>query len=51
MIRPLLVGLATTFRRMFRKPATVNHPEGKVPMFLNYRGKQVLTRDENGLEK
>ena len=51
MIRPLLVGLATTFRHMFRKPVTVNYPEEKVPMFPKYRGKQVLTRDENGLEK
>jgi hypothetical protein len=29
----------------------VNYPEQKVPMFLRFRGKQVLMRDENGLEK
>ena len=51
MIRPLLIGLATTFRHMFKKPVTVNYPDQKVPMFPKYRGKQVLTRDENGLEK
>ena len=30
---------------------TVNYPEEKFPMFPRYRGKQVLMRDENGLEK
>ena len=51
MIRPFLVGFATTFKHMFRKPITVNYPDEKVPMFPKYRGKQVLMRDENGLEK
>jgi NADH-quinone oxidoreductase subunit I len=51
MIRPFLTGFALTFKHMFRKPITVNYPEEKVPMFPKYRGKQVLMRDENGLEK
>ena len=51
MIRPFLIGLGTTFRHMFKKKVAVNYPEQKVPMFPKYRGKQVLTRDENGLEK
>ena len=51
MIRPFLVGLATTFSHMFKKKVAVNYPEQKVPMFPKYRGKQVLMRDENGLEK
>ena len=51
MIRPFLVGLATTFSHMFKKKVSVNYPEQKVPMFPKYRGKQVLMRDENGLEK
>ena len=51
MIRPFLVGLGTTFRQMFKKKVSVNYPEEKVPMFPRYRGKQVLVRDENGLEK
>ena len=33
------------------KPITVNYPDQKVPVFPKYRGKQVLMRDENGLEK
>jgi NADH-quinone oxidoreductase subunit I len=51
MIRPFLIGFATTLRHMFRKPNTVNYPDEKVPVFPKYRGKQVLMRDENGLEK
>ena len=51
VIRPLIVGFATTLKHMFRKPITVNYPDQKFPMFPKYRGKQVLMRDENGLEK
>ena len=51
MIRPLIVGFLTTLRHMFKKPVTVNYPYQKVPVFPKYRGKQVLMRDENGLEK
>src|SRR5215470_10010242 len=51
MIGPLIKGLALTFRHMFKKPVTVNYPYQKVPVFPKYRGKQVLMRDENGLEK
>src|SRR5881409_2421089 len=51
VIRPLLIGFATTLKYLFRKPITVSYPEQKIPMFPKYRGKQVLMRDENGLEK
>ena len=51
LIRPFIVGFATTFKHMFKKPITVNYPDEKVPVFPKYRGKQVLMRDENGLEK
>jgi NADH-quinone oxidoreductase subunit I len=51
MIRPFLIGFATTFKHMFKKPITVNYPNEKVPVFPKYRGKQVLMRDENDLEK
>ena len=51
MIRPLLVGLYTTFRHMFKTKVAVNYPDEKIPVFPKYRGKQVLMRDENGLEK
>src|SRR5881296_34766 len=51
VIRPLLVGFATTLKHLFKKPITVNYPDQKFPMFPRYRGKQVLMRDENDLEK
>jgi NADH-quinone oxidoreductase subunit I len=51
VIRPFLLGFATTFKHLFKKPITVNYPDEKFPMFPKYRGKQVLMRDENGLEK
>src|SRR5260370_23340591 len=51
IIRPLLVGFATTLKYIFKKPVTVNYPAEKIPVFPKYRGKQVLMRDENGLEK
>src|SRR2546422_5269775 len=51
VVRPLIIGFATTLKHLFKKPITVNYPEQKLPMFPKYRGKQVLMRDENGLEK
>jgi NADH-quinone oxidoreductase subunit I len=51
MIRPFIVGFATTLKHIFKKSITVNYPDQKVPVFPKYRGKQVLMRDENGLEK
>ena len=51
MIKPFLIGFATTFKAMFKKPVSVNYPDQKVPMFPKWRGKQVLMRDEDGLEK
>lgn len=51
MLGPLTKGFALTFSYLFRKPITVNYPDQKIPMFPRYRGKQVLMRDENGLEK
>ena len=51
MISEIVTGFATTFKHIFRKPITVNYPDQKVPMFPKFRGKQVLMRDENGLEK
>ena len=51
VIRPLLIGFATTLKHLFKKPITVNYPEQKFPMFPKFRGKQVLMRDEHGLEK
>jgi NADH-quinone oxidoreductase subunit I len=51
VIRPFLVGFATTLRHIFKPAVTVQYPDQKVPVFPKYRGKQVLMRDEQGLEK
>jgi len=50
-VRAILTGFAMTLGYMFKPNVTVNYPEQKVPMFPKYRGKQVLMRDESGLEK
>lgn len=46
----LAKGLATTFREMLRRPVTVQYPEQpSIP--IQWRGRHVLTRHEDGLEK
>ncbi|MGQ9833233.1 MAG: NADH-quinone oxidoreductase subunit NuoI [Candidatus Villigracilaceae bacterium] len=45
-------GLATTLRMIFgEKPVTVQYPEEKRPVRPRFRGRHVLKRYENGLEK
>ncbi len=44
-------GLWTTLRMMFDKPVTIQYPEQKKPVKPRFRGRHVLTRYENGLEK
>jgi NADH-quinone oxidoreductase subunit I len=46
-----VTGFRTTFKYMFKPAVTVNYPDQKAPMFPKWRGKQVLMRDEAGLEK
>lgn len=47
----LLRGLATTFRSMFEKPVTIQYPEQKRPVASRFKGRHVLKRYDNGLEK
>ena len=47
----LLRGLWTTLRMMFEKPVTVQYPEQKKPVMPRFRGRHILHRYENGLEK
>ena len=47
----LVRGLWTTLRMMFEKPVTVQYPEQKKPVKARFRGRHVLNRYENGLEK
>ena len=44
-------GLVTTFREMIRKPVTIQYPEEKRPVKTRFKGRHVLMRYENGLEK
>ncbi len=44
-------GLWTTLRMMFDKPVTIQYPEQKKPVKARFRGRHVLNRYENGLEK
>ncbi|MGA2504774.1 MAG: NADH-quinone oxidoreductase subunit NuoI [Anaerolineales bacterium] len=44
-------GLWTTLRMMFDKPVTIQYPEEKKPVKARFRGRHVLKRYNNGLEK
>src|SRR5512140_2005964 len=44
-------GLATTLRSMFERPVTLQYPEQKAQVRPRFRGRHVLKRYENGLEK
>lgn len=44
-------GLGTTFRMMFEKPVTIAYPEIKRPVRTRFKGRHVLKRYDNGLEK
>ena len=51
MLRGLWTGLWTTFKSMFTRPITVQYPEQKRPVRSRFRGRHVLKRYDNGLEK
>ncbi|NLF49773.1 MAG: NADH-quinone oxidoreductase subunit NuoI [Leptolinea sp.] len=47
----MLRGLWTTFKAMFEKPVTISYPEVKRPVRERFKGRHVLKRYDNGLEK
>jgi len=47
----MLEGLMTTLKSMFEKPVTIQYPEQKRPVRTRFKGRHVLKRYENGLEK
>jgi NADH-quinone oxidoreductase subunit I len=51
MFTEIARGLLTTLRSMFQKPVTVQYPEEKRPVRARFRGRHVLRRYENGLER
>jgi NADH-quinone oxidoreductase subunit I len=51
MLLELARGLATTFKQMFEKPVTIQYPEVKRPVRTRFKGRHILRRYENGLER
>lgn len=47
----MLRGLMTTLRAMFTEPVTVQYPEERKPVARRFKGRHVLKRYDNGLEK
>jgi NADH-quinone oxidoreductase subunit I len=47
----MLEGLLTTLKSFFKKPITVQYPEEKRPVSRRFKGRHILTRYDNGLEK
>ena len=47
----MLKGLLTTFKEMLVKPVTIQYPEVKKPVKPRFKGRHVLKRYDNGLEK
>lgn len=50
-INEIAKGMWITFRSMFEKPVTYQYPEVKKPVKTRFKGRHVLNRYENGLEK
>src|SRR5512136_3121228 len=51
MLRALVHGLGTTLRSMLDRPVTIQYPEQKRPVRTRFKGRHVLKRYDNGLEK
>jgi NADH-quinone oxidoreductase subunit I len=51
MSMDIFKGLATTFKNMGKKPTTVSYPEEERELPPRFRGRHVLHRYENGLER
>jgi NADH-quinone oxidoreductase subunit I len=47
----ILRGLKTTLGVMFEKPVTFQYPEVKRPVHERFKGRHILKRYDNGLEK
>ena len=44
-------GIQTTLKMMFERPVTIQYPEEKRQVRPRFRGRHVLKRYDNGLEK
>ncbi len=50
-VEQIAKGMWITFKSMFEKPVTYQYPEQKRPVHSRFRGRHVLNRYDNGLEK
>jgi NADH-quinone oxidoreductase subunit I len=51
MLIEIVRGMAFTLRRLFSKPITLQWPEEQKPAMPRHRGRHILHRYDNGLEK
>lgn len=51
MLKELGRGLMTTLKMMLERPVTIQYPEQKRPVRTRFRGRHILRRYENGLER
>jgi NADH-quinone oxidoreductase subunit I len=51
MIKELVQGLTFTLRKMGSKPITIQYPEEQKPVAPRHRGRHILHRYDNGLER
>ena len=49
--KAILTGLGTTGRHMLEKPVTFEYPEHRKPVSERFKGRHILQRYENGLER
>ncbi|HYB72479.1 MAG TPA: NADH-quinone oxidoreductase subunit NuoI [Candidatus Sulfotelmatobacter sp.] len=51
MVLALVKGLWTTLKHVFKREVTIPYPEVRPPLQDRYRGRQILIKDEDGLER
>ncbi len=51
MLGEILRGMATTFKHLWQPPVTIQYPEIKRPVRPRFKGRHVLQRYDNGLER
>jgi NADH-quinone oxidoreductase subunit I len=51
MIKELVQGLVFTMKKMLSRPLTVQYPEEQKPVYPRHRGRHILHRYDNGLER
>ncbi len=51
LLSELVVGMALTFRYMFKQKVTLNYPHEKGPISTRFRGEHALRRYPNGEER